>query len=108
MANPDEAFGQDMQEEASHELRSQECHLSLLAAVRVILPPECYALAVKGQEPVVGNGHPMRVPAQVTEDLLRAAKRQLAFRPRLTAGAGGPTRRISTTHVFRQFATERP
>src|SRR5579885_232014 len=66
-----------MQEESAQKLRSQEGHLALLAAMRIILPPECYVLAVKGQEPVVGNGHPMRVPAQVTEDLHRAAKGRL-------------------------------
>jgi len=69
MANPDEAFGQDVEEEASQELRSQKRHLSLLAAVGVVLPPEDHAFPVKSEEPMVGNGDPMRVSAQVAEDL---------------------------------------
>ena len=74
MANPDEAFGLDMEEEAAQELRPQKRHLPLFAAVGVVLPPEGHAFPVKSEEPVVGNGDPMRISAQVAEHLSGTAQ----------------------------------
>jgi hypothetical protein len=41
VANANEAAGRNMQQEPAQELMSRECHLALLAAVRVILPAKC-------------------------------------------------------------------
>ena len=49
MPNPDKAFRQHMQEESAEELRPGERHLALLAAMSVVLPSECGALAIKCQ-----------------------------------------------------------
>jgi len=74
VANPDEAFGQHVEEQTPQELCCQERHLPLLAPVGVVFPPEGHAFTVKSQEPMVGNGDPMRVSAQVTQDLRGAAE----------------------------------
>jgi hypothetical protein len=74
VAYPDEAFGQYVEKETPQELRPQERHLSLLASVGVVFPPECHALTVKSQEPMVGNGDPMRIAAQVTQNLRGTAE----------------------------------
>lgn len=63
-----------MQEEAAQELRCGECHAPLFAAARLIFPAEGDTLAVKGQQPVIGDGNSMRVSAEVAEDLQPAAK----------------------------------
>lgn len=61
MANANKALGQHMQEEPAEELRRRERHLALLAAMSIVLPTEGDTLAVKGQEPMVGNGDPAPV-----------------------------------------------
>ena len=50
--------------------------LRCLVAVRVILPAEGDRLAIEGQEPVIGDGDPMRVPGQVLQQVLGAAERR--------------------------------
>jgi hypothetical protein len=74
VANPDEVFGQHVEEETPQEFRSQKRHLPQFAPVGVVFPPEGHAFAVKRQEPMVGNGNPMGVSAQVTQHLRGAAK----------------------------------
>jgi hypothetical protein len=45
----------------------------------VIFPAEGHAFPVKSQEPMVGNGDPMRVAAQVTENVGRTAERRFGI-----------------------------
>lgn len=55
MANANEATGEDVQQEPSQELMRSQCHLALLAAVRVILPAEGNIAIGKGKQAMIGN-----------------------------------------------------
>ena len=74
MADSHESLRQHVQEEAAQELRSQQRHLALLAAVGVVLPSEGDAFSIECQEPMIGDGDPMGVSAEITQDLRRAAE----------------------------------
>ena len=74
MANAHEALGQHVQKEAAQELGGSERHLALLAAVGVVLPAEGDALAVEGQQTVIGDGHAMGVAAEITQHLHGSAE----------------------------------
>ncbi len=69
-----EALGQHVQEEATQELYSQQRHLALLATTRIVLPTERDAFAVECQQPVIGNGNPMRIAAEIAQDFCRPAE----------------------------------
>jgi len=74
VADPDESLGEDMEEEPAQELRSEQCHLPLFASVGVVLPSEGDSFPVKSKESMVGDGDPVCVSTQVTEDLSRTAE----------------------------------
>jgi hypothetical protein len=65
----DEALRQHMQEETAQELGCQQCHLALLATTRIVLPTEGDAFSVECQQPVIGNGDPVRVSTEIAQDL---------------------------------------
>jgi len=65
-----EALRQHVQEEATQELYSQQRHRALLAAVSIVFPTEGNALTVECEEPVIGDSDPVRVSAQIAQDLL--------------------------------------
>ena len=79
VADAHEALGQDVEEEPAQELRRGQGHLPLLAAVGVILPAEGDTHPVKRQKPMVGDGHAMRVAAQIAENLSGAAEGRLGI-----------------------------
>jgi hypothetical protein len=56
-ANANEAAGQNVEKEASQELLRGKRHLSLLAAVGIILPAESHLVIVEGHVAVIGDGH---------------------------------------------------
>ena len=62
-------LGRTCRKKRAQELRPQERHFPLFAAAGVVFPPEGHAFPVKSEEPMVGNGRPVRVSAQVAEDL---------------------------------------
>jgi hypothetical protein len=66
-----------MEEEAAQELRSQQCHLTLLAAVSIVLPAESNAFAIERQQTVIGNGDAMRVTAEKAQYFQRSAEGRL-------------------------------
>ena len=69
-----ESLRQHVQEEAAQELSSQHCHCALLAAVSIVLPSEGDAFAVECEEPMIGDGDPVRISAEIAQDLLRATE----------------------------------
>lgn len=73
----DEALRQHMQEETAQELGCQQRHLALLATTRIVLPTEGDAFAVECQQPVIGNGDPVRIPAEIAQDFQRSAEGRL-------------------------------
>jgi hypothetical protein len=74
MPDSDESLRQHMQKETAQELGSVQRHFALFAAVSIILPAEGDALAIERQQAVVGDCDPMRVPAQIPQNFLRASK----------------------------------
>jgi len=76
MANLDEAGRQDVETEAAQELLQREEHRADLAAVGVVFVPEGDRMVgeIQGFQAAVGNGHPVRVAAQVGQDDLGARK----------------------------------
>ena len=72
-----EALRQHVQEEAAQELGSQQGHRTLSAAASIVLPSEDDAFAIECQEPMIGDGDPVRVSTEVAQDLDRAAEGQL-------------------------------
>ena len=72
-----------MDQEAADELVGVERH-KLVASVGlgpVILPFERHALAIKGDEPAVGNSNPVGVAGQVGKDSVGSAKRRFSILP---------------------------
>jgi len=78
VTNADEAFGQHVQKEATQELGGNQRHLTLLAAVGVILPAKGNALLVEGQQTMIGDGHAMGVAAEIAQHLHGSAEGGLA------------------------------
>ena len=72
-----EALGQHVQEEAAQELRSQQRHRALLAAVSIVLPSEGDAFTIECEEPMIGDGDPVSVSTEISEDLGRTTESRL-------------------------------
>src|SRR5215472_12868994 len=66
---------QCMQQEAAQKLVRGDRHLAFLVAVRVVLPSKGDRLAIKRNQPVIGDGHSMRVPGQILQQVMGAAER---------------------------------
>jgi len=64
-----------MEQEAAQELIDRESHPSLLVAMSGISPAESHATVVESDEPVVGDGNPVGVVAEITQGMFRAAER---------------------------------
>src|SRR4051794_31419576 len=77
MTDANEPFWQHMQKEAAQELGRQQRHRFLFATMRVVLPTKGYALPIEGEKPMMGDGYPMCVAAEIPQDLGRAAKCRL-------------------------------
>lgn len=69
-----ESLRQHVQEEAAQELSSQQRHRALLAAVSIVLPSEGDAFAIECEEPMIGDGDPVRISAEIAQDLLWATE----------------------------------
>src|SRR5579863_5363007 len=78
-ADADEAFWQNMQEEAAEEVHGVESHDALLAAVGIIAPEEADALPVEGGDAVVADGHAVGVAAEVAQHMLGSAEGRLSM-----------------------------
>ena len=77
MPDPLKSAGQDMQQETANELICIKAHHLLTRGVAVILPVKADLVVGEVDQAMVGDGHPMRVAAEILEDVLGAAKRAL-------------------------------
>src|SRR4051812_33135824 len=77
MANPNKPTRQHVLNKPPQKLGAVECHLAVLVATRVVPPPESYLVTVEGQQPVIANGHAMRVAANITKHLRWATECRL-------------------------------
>lgn len=71
VTNTAESFRQHVEQEATDELVSVECHHLGLVVGAIILPAEADATILAGKEPTVGDRHAMSVAPQILEYLLR-------------------------------------
>ena len=76
VADAMEAGRQHVQQEAAHELVGHQCHRFVARAAlgAVVLPAECNAAIIRGEEARVGDRHPMGVARQIGENLLRSCE----------------------------------
>ena len=69
MANADKAVREYMEEEPPDKLPGSQADKPVGSRVLVIPGTEGNGLPIKGQEPLVGEGYPVGVMAQVAEDM---------------------------------------
>ena len=76
MTNMMEPVGKDLDQKAADELIGVERHqlVGRIGLGPVILPPEGHALAVKSDEPAIGDGDPVSVAGQVGGDSVGSAE----------------------------------
>ena len=99
VADADEAFRQDVQEEAPEEFVDVERQRAHLAPVPIVLPPKRDGVVGDGDEPVIGDGDAVGVPREVVQHVGGAAKGRLRVdhprlamersEPRAKGGLGG-------------------
>src|SRR3974390_1133756 len=90
MADADEAFGEQMQQEAAQELIQRQGHQFLLIVVSRV-PPEKGNLAIrKRNESMVGDGDAVGVAAQILEHILGASEGRLAVDHPVVSVVEGP------------------
>src|SRR6516164_8577995 len=70
VANALEPAGQNVQEESPDELICREGHGLLLIVVAIISPGEFHLAAFDVEDPMIGDGHPVGIAADVVDHLL--------------------------------------
>ena len=78
LPDSDEAARQDVLDEAPQKLHRGQRHRAPLIVVRVVLPLERDASPVERAQPVIADGHAMRVAAEVAQHGCRTAEGRLA------------------------------
>ena len=79
VANADESRRQQVQQKAAQELIDRKRHEALLVFVRRIAPAESDSASVEGDQAMVGDGHPVRVAAEIVQGMLGTAKGALGI-----------------------------
>jgi hypothetical protein len=78
MADAHEAAWEHMEQEAPQKLIDVKRHEPPLVVVRGIAPAEGDMIIFKLSQPMIGDGHAMRVAAEIAESVLRSAKGPLS------------------------------
>jgi len=73
-----ETWGEEVEQKAAQELLDRQGHEALLVPVGGVSPAEGNLATFQRDETMVGDGDTMRVAAQVTENVLRAAEGRFA------------------------------
>lgn len=77
-SDANETLGKQVEQETTQELICREGHGAIYVAVRAVSPEEGDVAIVKGNQAVVGNGHPMCIAAEVAHYIFRPAEGPLA------------------------------
>ena len=91
-ADPHETFRQYMETEAPEEFLRAECHQSDLTPMAIVLPPKCHVAVRHGDQSMIGNRDPVRVPGQIVKHVARAAERGLGVDDPLVPKKGAEPR----------------
>jgi len=75
--DPDEAFGEHVEEEATDKLEGWQVDASVRSGLLIVPGPEGNRLSIKSHESLVGDGHPVGVMAEVAEDVAGATEGRL-------------------------------
>jgi len=98
MTDPNEATRKHMEEKAFEKLQRAQGHELFLVPVGAVLPTERDLVVLHRDESFVGKGDPVRVAAEVVDDLVRPGHGRLSFnadiqrrhQPLLWSEAEGP------------------
>ena len=77
VADTDQAFGQNVDEEPSEELVGREGHDHLLAVSCIFLPAEGDLIVLEADEAMVRDGDAMRVAGKIVENVFGSTERRL-------------------------------
>ena len=75
VADAYEALREQVEQETTQELFSWEFHLAFYVSMGAISPAECDIPIPKRNQAMVGNGHSMRVAAEISENIFRTTER---------------------------------
>ena len=89
MADADEAAREYMQQEATQKFIDVKSQESLFVLVSGVSPAKRDLVIQEGNEPAIGDRHPMRISAEIAQHLLGPAERRLAV--------DHPSRRVKLT-----------
>ena len=74
MADSLQTAGECVEEKATDELIDLQGHGLLAVLMPVVLPTEGDSILLSTDQSMIGNGDPMRIAAQIIQDLLRATE----------------------------------
>ena len=74
-----EALWKQMQQKAAQKFLCGQWQFFLHVSMRAISPGECHFSILERNQAMVGNGHSMRVAAEIFKNLLRSAERAFAI-----------------------------
>ena len=77
VSDANQTSGQDVKKKTAQELMGGNGHDLLLAAVGIVSPAEGDAIALKGQETMVGDGDALGIAGQVVENMFGATEGRL-------------------------------
>src|SRR5215472_19086922 len=100
MANLDEAAGQNVSQEAAHELICRQGHGGRLIGAGVVLPAKSHAAVFERDQALVGDGYPVGIARQVLQHLPGSAERRLGID--YPFGCGQPFKPLSKVPFFSQ------
>ncbi len=107
VADPHEALGQYVQQEAADEFARRKCHRPGAAAVGVVLILERDAPRLVLEQPTIGDGDAVRVAGQVLQHAQRLVERRLGENyPLADRGSGEPAPKGAWLGQGRQPAVE--
>jgi len=74
VADADQAFGQNVDQEAAQELICGDRHDFLLAAVRIVFPAKRDSIILERHQSMVGDGDAVRIAGEIVQNMLGTAE----------------------------------